>query len=158
MHSELLLLQGEKQGEWNRTRLLYLLCKEWVLGCCFCWKLWGQRGFCQCFTSLWMAVWSCSKKCDSWLSRQVLQVRLSVYFNISGILHCVSHGQKERGKLLLLPEHSHRTVLKVPSSCKPHASTDWPLLTQTIPAGVSSLHTWLWMVLTPWVCPRQIMS
>lgn len=106
-------------------------------GCCFCWKLWGQRGFCQCFTSLWMTVWNCSKKCDSWLSRQVLQVKLSVYFNISGILQCVSHGQKERGKLLLRHEHSHRIVLKELSSCEPHASIHCPLPGQTIPAGNS---------------------
>lgn len=104
--------------------LKHLLFQGWVqvLGCCFCWKLRGQRGFCQCFTSLWMTVWNCSKKCDSWLSRQVLQVKLSVYFNISGILQCVSHGQKERGKLLLLHEHSSRIVLKVPSSHNPYAA------------------------------------
>lgn len=119
--------------------LIYLLFQGWVqlLGCCFCWKLWGQRGFCQYFTSLWMTVWNCSKKCDSWLSRQVLQVKLSVYFNISEILQCVSHGEKERGKLLLLHEHGHRIVLKVPSSCKPLANTHCPLPSQTISAGNS---------------------
>lgn len=81
-----------------------------------------------------MAVWICSKKCDSWLSRQVLQVKLCVYFNISDILQCVSHGQRERGKLLLWHDHSHRIVLKVPSStCQHTLSTP----SKTIPAGNS---------------------
>lgn len=136
-------------------------------GCCFCWKLWGQRGFCQCFTSLWMAVWNCSKKCDSWLSRQVLQVKLSVYFNISGLLQCVSHGQKERGKLLLRPEHSHRIVLKVPSSCEPHANIHCPLPSQIIPAGNSCwassdpcvhLAVDLYWYQTPWVCSSSMIT
>lgn len=149
---------GAKQGVEGEQILKYLLFQGWVqvLGCCFCWKLWGQRGFCQCFTSLWMTVWDCSKKCDSWLSRQVLQVKLSVYFNISGILQCVSHGQKERGKLLL-HEHGCRIVLKVPSSHNPCAahtvlfpprpSQQEVLLGQLSPMGAPGCG----LALTPWV-------